>query len=274
MPELPEVETIRRDLQEKIAGLVLSELKIRTRTILRGNQEALERECRGKKIIRLTRRGKYLGFKLEGAHTLWFHLGMTGQILVNDKPQEQENDPHVHATILFQDVRFCMVFRDIRKFGKLFMTNGCAEKIPGGLARLGPEPFEIEEAEFVNRFKSRQGKIKGLLLNQTLLAGLGNIYTDECLYRSGIRPTRRANHISKAHYAGLRKAICETLQEAIANGGSSIDDYLHVNGERGGFQNFHRVYGREGKPCLACKQLIQRLKVAGRSSYYCPKCQR
>lgn len=203
---------------------------------------------------------------------LWFHLGMTGQLLWTRETFER--DPHTHVVISFENSSETLVFRDIRKFGSITLTNGRPDSLPAGIQLLGPEPFEMKEKDFVRLFKQRTGRIKSLLLNQRLLAGLGNIYADESLHRAGIDPRRRPHRLKRSVLARLHGSVLETLREAIRHGGSSIDDYRHADGGQGKFQNFHRVYGRAGKPCLDCGNSIRRIMLAGRSASFCSQCQK
>lgn len=272
MPELPEVETIACELQKKILGAQVSKIQIFNDSILSSPRAIFETRLPGKKIEAVSRRGKFLRLDIEEQSTLWIHLGMTGQLLW--KEAGENASLHEHVKVEFSGRSQALVYRDIRKFGEIILTNGRPESLPGGIGRLGPEPWDLTEMEFVGLFKRRTGRIKSLLLNQRILAGLGNIYADESLHRAGIDPRRRPHRLNRPRLAGLQQAICGTLREAIRHGGSSIDDYLHTDGGRGEFQNFHRVYGREGQNCLLCGAAIRRIVLAGRSSFFCPKCQK
>jgi formamidopyrimidine-DNA glycosylase len=193
------------------------------------------------------------------------HLGMTGSLQVCD-PQA-EIAKHTHAILKLASGRE-LRFVDPRRFGRLSI-------VPAGDFQAGGfEPLEVELDGFTELFRGRKTPIKSALLNQKLLRGVGNIYADESLFRAGIRPRRRATSISREHLRKLFLSVKEVLQEAIALGGSSISDYVDADGEEGFFQLQHRVYGREGEPCLVCKTPIKRIVIAGRSSHYCPKCQK
>jgi formamidopyrimidine-DNA glycosylase len=167
-----------------------------------------------------------------------------------------------------------LVFRDIRRFGSIALTPTDESAFPVGVQNLGPEPWQCDAEEFASLFKARRASIKSLLLNQTLISGLGNIYSDESLYRAGIRPVERACRIARRRLEHLHEVLCKVLEEAIEWGGSSIDDYLHADGTRGRFQEFHRVYGRGGEECRACGERIRTVKLAGRTSSFCPECQK
>ena len=167
-----------------------------------------------------------------------------------------------------------LIFRDVRRFGSIRLTPTEENAFPEGVKNLGPEPWQCDAKAFASLFKARRSPIKNLLLNQTLVSGLGNIYSDESLYRAGIRPVERAHRITRRRLERLHEALCEVLEEAIRWGGSSIDDYLHADGTRGRFQEFHRVYGRGGEPCRVCGEGIRTVKLAGRTSSFCPQCQK
>ena len=190
------------------------------------------------------------------------HLGMTGRMLVCDADEEIAKHTHAIAKLASgRELRFV----DPRRFGRLSVTHG--------FAACGAEPLEVELDRFVNLFHGRKTPIKSALLNQGLLSGVGNIYADESLFRAGIRSRRRASSLSKESLRRLYLALREVLKEAIKLGGSSVSDYVNSDGEEGFFQLEHRVYGREGAPCLVCKTPIKRVVIAGRSSHYCPACQ-
>jgi formamidopyrimidine-DNA glycosylase len=191
------------------------------------------------------------------------HLGMTGRMVICDPSADPAKHTHLIATLgSGRELRFI----DPRMFGKLSVH-------PGGFDPGGVEPLDASEEHFVALFRGRKTPIKSALLNQKLLRGVGNIYADESLFRAGIRPRRRAASLAREQLRKLHKSVQEVLREAIALGGSSISDYVDAEGEEGFFQLQHRVYGREGEPCLVCKTPIQRVVLAGRSSHYCPKCQ-
>jgi formamidopyrimidine-DNA glycosylase len=193
------------------------------------------------------------------------HLGMTGRLQVCD-PQT-EIAKHTHAILKLSSGRE-LRFVDPRRFGRLSVASSA------GFDATGVEPLEVNLDRFVELFRGRKTPIKSALLNQKLLRGVGNIYADESLFRAGLRPRRRASSITHAQLRKLHLSIQEVLKEAIALGGSSVSDYVNADGEEGFFQLQHRVYGREGEPCLVCRSPIKRVVIAGRSSHYCPKCQK
>ncbi|MFZ1008843.1 MAG: bifunctional DNA-formamidopyrimidine glycosylase/DNA-(apurinic or apyrimidinic site) lyase, partial [Candidatus Sulfotelmatobacter sp.] len=204
--------------------------------------------------------------KGQTAQAQWIvHLGMTGRLQVCDPQSEVLK--HTHAILKLKSGRE-LRFVDPRRFGRLSVAR------TGGFDAGGIEPLEVDLDRFIDLFRGRETPIKSALLNQKLLRGVGNIYADESLFRAGIRPRRRASTITRDQLTKLMMSVKEVLKEAIALGGSSISDYVDADGEEGFFQLQHRVYGREGEPCLVCKTPIKRIVIAGRSSHYCPNCQK
>lgn len=231
----------------------------------------LEDELEGKRIIRIGRAGKYLRFELSGNRILWFHLGMTGQLLLGGPSSALGS--HTHFVVSFIRSEKRLFFRDVRRFGRIALTSLREDQCPKGVRSLGLEPRQWDREAFASLFKMRRARIKNLLLNQKVVAGLGNIYADESLHRAGIHPLRRPHQIPRWRLLRLHEAICEILEEAVRWGGSSIDDYVHWDGTQGRFQQFHRVYGREGKGCGTCGTAVRRLRLSGRASSFCPRCQ-
>jgi formamidopyrimidine-DNA glycosylase len=229
-----------------------------SRFVTPGNRTALAARLAGRKIESVQRRGKFIVIQLDEG-VLSIHLGMTGRLLVAGKPGD-----HTHGVFALDDGQ--LLYDDPRQFGKI-------EWNPKRVAALGPEPLEITFDEFRQRLK-RKARIKPLLLNQTFLAGLGNIYVDESLFAAGIHPLASAAGVSAPRAAKLHQAIREILTEAIAAGGSSISDYVDAEGRRGWFQVRHRVYGREGEPCTVCETPVRKIVVAQRGTHFCPKCQK
>jgi formamidopyrimidine-DNA glycosylase len=291
MPELPEVETIARGLAKRVVGDTIESVWIGSRRQpLKSPASAIVTTLEGKRIARVHRAGKHIVFDLESAsgtprkkgsqgrsprratvsadrdsNAQWIvHLGMTGRLVISEPAAEIVKHTHLIATLASgRELRFI----DPRMFGKLSVHRSGFD--PGGV-----EPMEVVEDQFYSLFHGRKTPIKSALLNQKLLRGVGNIYADESLFRAGIRPRRRAASITREQFRRLRGAVQDVLREAIALGGSTISDYVGADGEEGFFQLEHRVYGREGEPCLTCKSEIKRLVLAGRSSHYCPNCQK
>ncbi len=284
MPELPEVETIAQGLNKRTAGDTIESVWIGSRKQpLKSPANLIASTLEGKKIVRVHRAGKHIVFDLEGEvrasarrpsrenkdqrdrTAQWIaHLGMTGRMVVSEPAADVAKHTHLIAKLASgRELRFI----DPRMFGKLSVHTGGFD--PGGV-----EPLEVTGEQFVALFRGRKTPIKSALLNQKLLRGVGNIYADESLFRSGIRPLRRAASITRERLRKLHVAVQEVLREAIALGGSSISDYVDADGEEGFFQLQHRVYGREGEPCLSCGTAIRRVVLAGRSSHYCSNCQK
>ena len=290
VPELPEVETIARGLDKRVAGDIIESVWIGSKKqVLKSSAAAIASTIEGKRILRVHRAGKHIVFDLEttaertsekkrkvgtrvesrqaaSLQTVqWIvHLGMTGRMVVCEAAEEVVKHTHLIAKLASgRELRFV----DPRMFGKLSVHAGGFD--PGGI-----EPLEATEEQFVALFKGRKTPIKSALLNQKLLRGVGNIYADESLFRAGIRPRRRASKLTLAQLKKLYGAVQEVLREAIALGGSSVSDYVDADGEEGFFQLQHRVYGREAEACLVCGTAIQRVVLAGRSSHFCAKCQK
>lgn len=270
MPELPEVETIARGLNKRVVGDMIESVWLGSKPEpLKSSASEIAAALQSKRITGVRRSGKHIVFDLlptsNGANPAqWIvHLGMTGSMQVCSPDSDRQK--HTHAVLSLASGRE-LRFIDPRRFGRLSVIEEFAPP--------GAEPLEISPQDFAKLFRRRKTPIKSALLNQKLLSGVGNIYADESLFRAGVRPRRRAASLTKQELALLHKALRRVLQEAIRLGGSSISDYVDANGDEGFFQLKHRVYGREGKPCLVCKTPIKRIVIASRSSHYCPKCQR
>jgi formamidopyrimidine-DNA glycosylase len=273
MPELPEVETIARGLAKRVTGDVIESVWIgeRKQPLLSPARE-IAATLEGSRLAKIRRVGKHIAIDLERdgrkrapEHAQWIvHLGMTGKVIVADSDQQIEKHTHLIAKLASgRELRFV----DPRMFGKLKVVRE-AFQAPGR------EPLEINFEDFAKLFRGRKTPIKSALLNQKLLSGVGNIYADESLARAGIRPKRRAAAVTRAELRKLYDALQQVLHEAIAAGGSSINDYVDSDGNEGFFQIQHRVYGRGGEPCLTCKTPIKRIVISGRSAHYCAKCQK
>jgi formamidopyrimidine-DNA glycosylase len=298
MPELPEVETIARGLAARVTGDVIESVWLGSKPEpLKSPAAEIARTLESSRIAGVRRVGKHIVFDLEARRVAparartpaptsssrsqakrkakaarsaptskpaqWIvHLGMTGRMVVSNP--EDEIAKHTHAIAKLASGRE-LRFVDPRRFGRLSVAHG--------FEAAGSEPLEVDLERFVRLFRGRKTPIKSALLNQKLLSGVGNIYADESLFRAGIRPRRRAASLTRENLRRLYLAVQEVLTEAIALGGSSVSDYVDADGEEGFFQLQHRVYGREGEPCLVCKTNIKRVVIAGRSSHYCGKCQ-
>jgi formamidopyrimidine-DNA glycosylase len=274
MPELPEVETIARSIAPRIAGRRIAAVELLYRPLLRrGGRKGLA-EMPGRRIVRIRRRGKMLLVECEGGRTLVFHLKMTGQFLF--AAEGSPRDRHVRLLIRFEDGRDELRFRDVRKFGFLLCLDGEPERACGELAGLGPEPLEIGLPEFAAILGARRGRLKSLLLDQTRIAGIGNIYADEMLFAARIHPETPASSLRSDVDKRLYGAMRQTLASAIEAGGSTLADegYRDADGNAGDFQFEHKVYDRAGEPCLVCGAPVRMKRIGGRSSHFCPRCQR
>jgi formamidopyrimidine-DNA glycosylase len=259
LPELPEVETVVRTLAPYLLGRRIVSARFTSRFVTPGNRAKLARQVAGRKIESVARRGKFIVVALDQGN-LVMHLGMTGKLLTSGV-----ETTHTYGVFTLDDG--VLLYEDPRQFGRIEWGDARVKK-------LGPEPMVIGLPEFSARLKTRKTRIKALLLNQAFLAGLGNIYVDEILFSSGIHPLAQASRLSAARVAKLHQAMVETLTLAIQHRGSSISDYVDADGNRGDFQMLHRVYGREGEPCVNCGTPIKKVVVAGRGTHYCPVCQK
>jgi formamidopyrimidine-DNA glycosylase len=281
MPELPEVETVARGLRQAILGRRILSVAL-GKTDFIDDPAALEQNLPGRQIEAVERSGKFMLLRLSAAHgenrvaangdaapaSLLVHLGMTGQIAPASAAQPLEK--HTHVCLLLDDGRE-LRYTDARRFGRIaYLTKAL---LAAELTGFGADPLEVSREEFANRICGRRARIKALLLDQSVLRGVGNIYADESLWRARIHPARLGAGLSRKQAETLRRVLQDILQKAIVLRGSSISDFLDAEGEPGEYQRHHRAYAREGKNCYRCKTPVRRAIVAGRSSYFCPKCQ-
>jgi len=283
MPELPEVETVVRGLRLSLPGRGISEVRF-GKTDFVDNPGEISERLPGMRIASVARMGKFICIGLDASASsahgagiaaapplpfyLIVHLGMTGRLTVV-RPGELPA-PHTHVNFLFQDGGE-LHYTDIRRFGRMLLLPG--SNLADFKSQLGIDPLEIGAEEFCKVFGSRHSRVKALLLDQSVLCGIGNIYADESLFRARLHPARIADKLTKQQLLALHKAIRQVLEEAIRFRGSTISDYFDSEGKRGEFQLRHRVYQRDGKPCFRCKTILRRVIVAGRSSHFCPSCQ-
>lgn len=263
MPELPEVETIRRDVLPFVRGRVIRKVEvIDPRNIKNITPSQFKEKLLGQKILDVSRRAKYLLFKLASGNYLVIHLGMTGRLLFTP-------DDYVKVIFHLSGDRV-LYFSDARLFGKIRFY----EKYPN--LQLGPEPLseEFTDEKFRELLRKRSAGIKLVLLDQKFLAGIGNIYAQEALFRAGIHPRRPANKLKDFEVKKLRREIQKVLQEALGYRGTSDSWYVDARGRKGGFQLRLKVYGRESEPCLRCKTPIRRIVMGNRGTYFCPRCQK
>jgi formamidopyrimidine-DNA glycosylase len=277
MPELPEVETVARGLELEVAGRRILTVTM-GKTDFMDDPLAIERQLPGRIICKVERYGKFLLLRLGGGEqatavgegsALLVHLGMTGLLL----PQ-QASEPeikHTHVAMLLDDGRE-LRYVDPRRFGRMAYLAG--ETLARELARFGLDPLEMGLAAFEQQIRARRARIKALLLDQSVIRGVGNIYADESLWRARIHPAELGARLKPPQVGKLYAALQDILEKAIVLRGSSISDFLDAEGLPGEYQRHHRVYGREGKNCFRCGTPIRRVSVAGRSSHFCPNCQR
>jgi formamidopyrimidine-DNA glycosylase len=272
MPELPEVETIRRQLAPYLEGRTLERLEILdTRWCEPAEPAALEDAVRGRRIERVARRGKYLVLELEDDVHLAMHLRMTGNLLL----AHDDERPHLRARFVLEgDKR--LLFVDVRRFGTGVVLLGSEARDAYFDARLGIEPLDPDfTAEALRAMaRRRRAPVKAFLLNQERIAGVGNIYADEALFRARIHPLRPVGNLRGPQLAALRDAVVEALEAGIDAKGASIDDFRHTDGAEGSFQDRFLVYGRENEPCPRCGRPIRKITLGGRGTYFCSWCQR
>jgi formamidopyrimidine-DNA glycosylase len=271
VPELPEVETVVRDLRPRVVGRCIERVRVGKHPLRRPWQARWTKALAQRRVEAARRRGKWIVLDLDGGGHLVVHLGMTGQFTVVSSAEPMAD--HVHAIFSLDDGRE-LRFRDVRRFGSLTLFAD-ADQLHEFFetAGLGPEPFDLPADYWRERLAAMDRCLKAVLLDQRVVAGVGNIYADESLFQAQLHPAQTARSLSAGDADRLRQAIAAVLNQAIARRGSSIRDYVGGSGLRGEFQNEFRVYGRTGQPCPRCQTAIERLRLAGRSTHFCPKCQ-
>ncbi|QIL50587.1 bifunctional DNA-formamidopyrimidine glycosylase/DNA-(apurinic or apyrimidinic site) lyase [Weissella coleopterorum] len=271
MPELPEVETVRRGLTNLVQGRTILKAEVRWEKIVGMSEVEFDAEISGRKIEKIDRRGKYLLFRLSGNKTLVSHLRMEGAYYTVPAGTK----PGKHDLITFHlDQDIDLFYRDTRKFGRMNLVDTPDAMLVAGLAKIGPEPTETDlTLKYMQKEFQRKGAIKPFLLDQSHIAGLGNIYVDETLWMSKIHPLQPANTINLEQLADLRKSIIDELAIATKNHGTTVHSFTTAFGEAGTFQNQLNVYGRAGEPCYRCGTALVKTKVAQRGTTYCPHCQ-
>ena len=268
MPELPEVQTVVNSLRPRLLDRTIVRVRLHRQDILQPRETNLAKCLSGRAIRAIDRRGKRIIFTLDDSCRFYVHLGMTGQLTVTHSPADPLPS-HTHLQIDLESGGQ-LRFRDARRFGGVWWL-GCATDADAG---MGPEPLSIRPRQLAQRLAKTRRAIKTALLDQTILAGMGNIYADEALFAAGINPLTPARGLSGEQIVDLSRSIKTTLRSAIRHGGSSLRDYVDANGSSGRYQNRHSVYGREKKPCRKCGTPISRIVLGGRSTHFCPKCQR
>ncbi|WP_319545671.1 bifunctional DNA-formamidopyrimidine glycosylase/DNA-(apurinic or apyrimidinic site) lyase [Ruegeria conchae] len=283
MPELPEVETVRRGLSPAIEGVVIQRADVNRPDLRWPFPERMAERLTGQRVERLRRRSKYILADLNSGETLLIHLGMSGRMTVSGDPLGQfahkHPMPEKHDHVVFHMANGARItFNDPRRFGAMDLLPTATAEDHKLLSVLGPEPLgnDFHEQHLIEAFKGKNSPIKSALLDQGIVAGLGNIYVCEALYRGKVSPRRKAGQISAPRVAALVPIIRKVLQDAIEAGGSSLRDFRQADGELGYFQHSFDVYGREGEPCRTegCGAEIKRITQSGRSSFYCAQCQR
>jgi formamidopyrimidine-DNA glycosylase len=271
MPELPEVETVARDLRPLLVGRTLVGLTRSRKALRQSWSKAWEPKLVRRRVEAVHRRGKWLLLELDGAAFLMVHLGMTGRFTVVGPGTEL--DPHTHLVFRL-DNDHELRFRDARRFGSVTYFPDRPSWEAFLAARLGPEPWDLKPAEFRAALKGTKRPVKAVLLDQTVVAGVGNIYADEACFAARIDPRRLGNALQPAEVGRLLLSVRRVLDRAIEAGGSSIRDYVGGSGQPGGYQDRFLVYGRKGEPCPRCGTPIESVRLAGRSTHYCPNCQK
>ncbi|KRM54904.1 DNA-formamidopyrimidine glycosylase [Lacticaseibacillus sharpeae] len=273
MPELPEVETVRRNLSGLIIGKQISQVGTDWEKILNGGLQLFRDALIGQRFIAVDRRGKYLLLRLSGDNTIISHLRMEGKYAL----MEDHDEPHArftHVWFTFTDGSELRYF-DSRKFGRMTLVQTGTEMQTAGLATIGPEPTaaDFSVTDFASKLARHKKAIKSVILDQATVAGVGNIYADETLWMSKIHPERPANSLQPEEVQALHDNIIAELSQAIDLGGTTVHSYVNALGKEGGFQNKLNVYGRTGEPCLRCGTPIEKIKVGGRGTHFCPHCQ-
>lgn len=274
MPELPEVETIREGLEKKVRGKRVNKVIIRSEKAIKAPSSPGEfiEKIEGRRLSEIRRRGKYLILELDSKDSLIIHLKLTGRLIYSS---EREELPYTRVIFIFSD-KTQLNFADMRKFGGLWLIPDEEFSNVPFLHNLGPEPLENDFtlARFRGLLKGKKGKIKSLLMEQTFIAGVGNIYSQEALFLSGIHPERNASMLIDREVESLYNNLLAVLREALSCRGSSIDAYVDLNGKKGSYESHLRVYGRQKKNCSRCGAVIRKIKVNGRGTCFCPVCQK
>lgn len=268
MPEMPEVETIRRQIEEKMINLKIKSVEVNSVRILKNiSSQEFQKEMVNNSFKEVIRRGKYLIIKLKNGKYLIFHLKLTGQLIYG------EFDSDSKVIFLFENGK-CLNFKDKRGFAELWFVSSLQDFLP--IKKLGPEILDKEFSfeKFYSLISGKKTKIKPLLMKQDVIAGIGNIYSQEALFLAGILPSRIANQITFDEAKKLYNSLKEVLLSALQYHGSSVDTYVDLNGEKGKYADLLKVYGREGQPCLKCKTKLKKIDLAGRGTVFCPHCQK
>lgn len=267
MPELPEVETVVITLRPRVTGQKIVGVTLHRTDIVTPKEIRLAPLLRGRTIVSVDRRAKRIVLTLDDCNRFYIHLGMTGQLVV--ERADAQLKPHTHFVLDLEGGARQIRFRDPRRFGGIFWLG--TDSADGD---LGPEPLTLKPAQLSKLLQKTSRPIKAALLDQTLIAGLGNIYADECLFLSGIHPLTAANRLNRDQISRLNRAIKLTLRRAIAAKGSTLRDFVTADNAPGEYRSKHKVYDRAGEECIRCGTLIKRIVLSGRSTCFCPSCQK
>jgi len=289
VPELPEVETIVRELNKKVLGWTFVDVWSDFRKQIKkpASFEQFKKEIKGKKIKKVQRRGKYIFFKLSGDKTLLIHQKLTGHLLVGKwkfkdgkwlpppGSLSEKVNTYIHLLFAFKNGQM-LALSDLRKFAKIELWDSKELEKSKEIQSLGPEPLEEDFtfAKFKECFKNKKGKIKQVLMDQKIIVGIGNIYSDEILWQAKIHPFKDVSKLSNNELKRIYSAMKKILKKAVEVGGESISDFRRTSGKKGGFDPLRKVYRKEGEKCLRCGTKIERKKIGGRSAHFCPKCQK
>ena len=274
MPELPEVETIRRDLEPELTGRVIVDVEVHKADIVLPplDPESFGRRLTGRRVVRVDRRAKYLLFGLDDGSVLQVQLRMSGRFALGREVPDANEFRHIAARLYLDDGR-TLFYDDMRRLGGFRLLAGNEWEIEA--ARLGPEPLEpgYRATDLGRMLAATRSPVKNALMDQRRVAGVGNIYASEALFRAGVDPRRPGRDLAPGEVKRLHRTVRGVLREAIRQAGTSFQNYRAVNGRSGAFQSSLDVYGRDGEPCRACGETIERIVQAGRSTFYCPSCQ-
>ena len=288
MPELPEVEVVKKSLSKTISDLTIKNIEIRNKYLRYKINEKLMKKMVKSKVLSISRRSKYIFIKLNNNNTIMIHLGMTGKIIIVDANKKRyktsfyynlnDNDPlHDHLILKFNK-KIILIYNDVRKFGFIKILKTKKIRLSSHIINLGPEPLSKYFCSnyFKEKIKKRKIFLKDLLMNQKFIAGLGNIYVNEAIFLSKINPKTKVNNISNKKIHLLVNNIKKVLKKAISEGGSSIQNFSNTKGKKGNFQQFFCVYGREGQSCTRsnCIGVIKRIRISNRSTFFCSICQK
>jgi formamidopyrimidine-DNA glycosylase len=269
MPELPEVQTIVNDLNEQVLERTFLDVWTDEKKIIKKSWDLFKKELRGRKIKNVYRKGKNIIFELSGDYSMLTHLKMTGHYLYDNWNKDDKMNSFIHVKF-FLDNNKILALSDLRKFAKVELKK--TEEIKKDLKRIGPDPFEINLNQFKNRLKN--GKIKQVLMNQELVSGIGNIYSDEILWEAKVHPEKKVKELSDKEFEDIYEFSKKVLKTALKARGSSISDYRDLEGKKGYYGDLRKVYRREGEECLRCGSKIIRKMIGQRSAHFCPSCQK